>query len=255
MAREIGAGCTEITQVNFIFACIYHGRGLFGFVLSPTPVICAMEFIMTKRSYFFLGGFAVLTIALCCAAYQYDTNFIGRLVIKSSVDDITCATSTAQGSICASGAIESNGALDVAGNVTAGANINATGYITGLADVETITTTRTIVVPTDCGKVFQSATNQMGLSLPNITTASEGCCVSLRFTGTGSATGPEITFTPDASDYTTGTVMAVTAGGTVGHGMKLTKATAVKGDIIKLCSDGVSRWYIDGASNGVWADL
>lgn len=75
--------------------------------------------------------------------------------------------------------------------------------------------------------------------------------------------GGEINFAVDAADSIVGMTFAAVGtdadtaalSTTAGHGIKNTGATNVVGDRVRLVSDGVATWFIDGIAVGIWAAL
>lgn len=115
------------------------------------------------------------------------------------------------------------------------------------------TTNYTVANVTDGNALLQSATDAVQFTLPKSAAANKGQRVTLQ--NTGAATAVEIqVLLADSGDKILGTVMAVSAGGVAGHGMKNTKATSKQGDYLTLASDGAGVWWIV-TGMGVWASL
>jgi len=96
-----------------------------------------------------LSALAVLVIGVLAyagTAYVYDTNFKGRVIVRSTDASITCATATASGEMCVNGDFETNGALDVAGAATlrAAATVGTTLAVTGASTFTGDVTANTI---------------------------------------------------------------------------------------------------------------
>lgn len=135
----------------------------------------------------------------------------------------------------------------------AGLNLGTGAIIGGLRPTAVKTANYTVVNGTDSDILLQSATDATQFTLPASTAANKGMLVTCQ--NTGAATAVEIqVLLASGTDAIQGTVGAVQASGTAGHGIKNTKATTKKGDFLSLQSDGNGTWWIVGGV-GVWASL
>lgn len=103
----------------------------------------------------------------------------------------------------------------------------------------------------DSGKVFFIATDAKTFTLPATAVGLE-----YTFVNTGSDGNNIITISPNAADGIFGTITlagtVVQMAGTADTDIINTKASALKGDMVKLIGDGVDGWAIVSIS-GIWA--
>lgn len=116
--------------------------------------------------------------------------------------------------------------------------------------VEVITANKTLGYE-DSGKTFLIATDALVVTLPATKAG-----VEYTFVNSGADGNNIITVSPNANDAIFGSVANATAdsvsGGVVNKDIINTKASANKGDYIKLRGDGADGWYIVGGV-GIWA--
>ena len=124
------------------------------------------------------------------------------------------------------------------------------GNVTSLHKVATKTATYTVVDAADGDALFQDATDNAVITLPNAASTNAGQEVVIQNSGADGAA--KISISPDSSDKIVGGVGAVYSGGATNKDWINTKATAKKGDYTRLRSDGVDTWWIVGGI-GVWA--
>lgn len=118
--------------------------------------------------------------------------------------------------------------------------------------VEIITASKTLN-QADSGKIFGIGTDALVITLPSATAVAQG--TEFTFVNTGADGNNLITLSPAAGDAIRGTVANAaadsTASGVDGKDFVNTKATANRGDFVKLVMIGAD-WYItDGV--GIWA--
>lgn len=117
-------------------------------------------------------------------------------------------------------------------------------------EIEAITADKTLT-DDDTGKVFGVGTDALTITLP---ATADG--LEYTFINTGADGNNIITLSPQAADAIYGTVPNSAAdsvsGGVDGKDLINTKATANKGDWVKLRADGSGGWYIVGGV-GIWA--
>lgn len=121
------------------------------------------------------------------------------------------------------------------------------------ANVTTVTT----VSASDCGKAFFSTSAGAGLQLPDAAATNAGCEMTLINTLANGTGAMEVR--PDVSDEIEGACVGEDGGGAVdvryqgGVGLdpENTVATQKQGDMIKIVSDGASKWWIV-ACRGLW---
>jgi hypothetical protein len=106
----------------------------------------------------------------------------------------------------------------------------------------------------DCGIDYNVATDALVITLPLIEADNIG--VEFLFRNTGANGNNIITLSPNAADSINGRISTAaadsTAGGAVNKDFVNTKATAKKGDFVRLRAVALTEWYIvDG--QGVWA--
>jgi len=98
------------------------------------------------------------------------------------------------------------------------------------------------------------ATDAKTYTLPLITADTLGMEITFRNTGADGAVA--LTVSPNAVDAVHGTIANATAdsvsGGVVNKNFVNTKATANKGDYVKLTAVSLTEWYISGGV-GIWA--
>ena len=207
----------------------------------------------------------ILAFAVLFWACANDTNLNpGRLKVHSSYGSaISCATATADGSVCAVQDVEAEDDMDVGDDLTVrddtvltddvsvGGELTVTGGF--LPGWELFTTDQTATVA-DCGKIFASLTHLKTVLLPAVATTNAGCCITLINTAADGASF--IGFSVNASDAVFGEIgnagQDSAASGTDDEAFGNTKATAIKGDRATLCSDGVTGWFITEGM-GIWA--
>jgi hypothetical protein len=115
-------------------------------------------------------------------------------------------------------------------------------------------TASVILTEADCGKDYNVATDALVITLPLIEEDNIG--VEFLFRNTGANGNNIITLSPNAADSINGRISTAaadsTAGGAVNKDFVNTKATAKKGDFVRLVAVSLTAWYIvDG--QGVWA--
>lgn len=117
--------------------------------------------------------------------------------------------------------------------------------------IEVITESKTLSYE-DSGKTILIATDSLVVTLPATKAGVEYTIVN-----SGADGGNIITVSPNADDAIFGSVANAAAdsvaGGTADTDFINTKATANKGDYIKLKGDGADGWFIVGGV-GIWAD-
>ncbi len=106
----------------------------------------------------------------------------------------------------------------------------------------------------DDGATIHTATDNAVITLPAVSAENEGMIIEVVNTGADGAA--LVSVSPAAADAIFGTIANAAAdsvaSGTDNQGMRNTKATANKGDYIRLQSDGVNGWYVKGGV-GIWA--
>lgn len=104
------------------------------------------------------------------------------------------------------------------------------------------------------GTAFLIATDALTITLPSSATVGSG--VVYTFINSGADGNNIITISPNASDGIFGSITLAasvfSASGTDDKDLINTKATANKGDLVSLVSDGVAGWYIVYGV-GIWA--
>lgn len=170
----------------------------------------------------------------------------------------TGAVLTITPAVFMNGLLSADAGIDVDGVTTIAditGDITTTATIAGERGWELFTTAQ-IAAANECGRIFATATNEPYVTLPAVSSANAGCCYTLLNTsadGTG-----ETGFSLDAADAIFGEIansaQDSAASGTVDQALKNTKATAIKGDRVTVCSDGVDGYYImEGV--GIWASV
>jgi len=111
----------------------------------------------------------------------------------------------------------------------------------------------TTLAANQSGEEFNVATDALTITLPQITSETIGMEFLVR--NTGADANNIITLSPNATDGINGTIANAAAdsvaSGTVDKDWINTKATANKGDFVKLRAVSTTAWYIvDGV--GVW---
>lgn len=125
--------------------------------------------------------------------------------------------------------------------------------LTTVRPQSTVTATVTLT-EADCGKDYNVATDALVITLPLIEEDNIG--IEFLFRNTGANANNIITISPNAADSINGRISTAaadsTAGGVVNKDFVNTKATAKKGDFVRLVAVSLTAWYIvDG--QGVWA--
>ena len=118
----------------------------------------------------------------------------------------------------------------------------------------TVLTDNTTLTQEDSGKTYQVATDAKVITLPVITSANLG--MEFTFVNTGADGNNTLTLSPNSVDGINGTIANSAAdsvaSGTVNKDIVNTKATANKGDYIKIKALALTEWYIVGGV-GIWA--
>lgn len=129
-----------------------------------------------------------------------------------------------------------------------------TGAVAGLNTLLTKTTDYVVDASTDCGSIIRVATDGVYLTLPTVSAANAGCCVTLVNGGAATAVGTG--FSVNANDAVFGTVANsagdVSASGIDDQAWGSTKATSQRSDYCTVCSNGGDGWDIVGCV-GIWA--
>ena len=106
----------------------------------------------------------------------------------------------------------------------------------------------------ESGLDYNVATDALVITLPLIEADNLG--MEFIFRNTGADGANIITLSPNALDAIHGTISNaaadVVAGGVVNKDLILTKATANKGDYIKIRAVALTEWYLEGGI-GIWA--
>ena len=111
----------------------------------------------------------------------------------------------------------------------------------------------------DCGRVTSvtAGIDTFTITLPDTLTVGAGCEYTISYNGANGGALVDISPLDSTADgiYGSCTVAAavVSFSGTDDADIGLTKATGLKGDWIKLVSDGLNGWYVIGCE-GIWAN-
>lgn len=124
------------------------------------------------------------------------------------------------------------------------------GNITSLRKTAVKTATYTVVNATDGDALFQDATDNAVITLPDAAAGNAGQEVVIQNTAADGAA--KLSISPDSSDKIAGGIGSVYSGAVANKDWINTKATQKKGDYVRLRSDGVDTWWIVGGI-GVWA--
>lgn len=115
-------------------------------------------------------------------------------------------------------------------------------------------TASTTFTAADAGKEYNIATDALVMTLPEITSSNIG--MEFVFRNTGANGNNIITISPAAADGVNGRISTAaadsTASGVVNKDFVNTKATAKKGDFVRLRAVAATTWYIM-EGQGVWA--
>lgn len=112
-----------------------------------------------------------------------------------------------------------------------------------------VATAREVVAGADNGAVIHASADNSVITLPLASSCPGQDVTVINDAASGAA---KLSISPNSANGICGTVGAVSLAGTVNKDAINTKATAVKGDYLKLISDGLLTWWIVGGV-GVWA--
>lgn len=132
----------------------------------------------------------LLTLTALALGGCADSDVGGRLVVRSDMNtDPTCATATADGSLCVAGALETNGALDVAGASTLTGAVTTAGATTHTGAVTASSTLAVTGLATLSGGLEVQGGDPVAVPLD-----------SLRFCGQGPNATTAVYLSPDTFD-------------------------------------------------------
>ena len=110
-------------------------------------------------------------------------------------------------------------------------------------NIETKTSNYTVVITTDSGKTFVSATDGVVFTLPGIAIGN-----TFKFVNNGANGTNTLTISPNASDG-----IAYAGSNTDNKDLINTKATSKQGDYVVLSSLGATDAWLVTEARGVWA--
>ena len=128
-----------------------------------------------------------------------------------------------------------------------------------LHEQQTAAIAETVTAPDDCGDIFYASTDNTVVQLPDAAAANKGCEITVFNSGADAAA--LVSISPHSSDTIEGSCIGTTGAGaatlinftgTANKDIQNTKATAQKGDVAKIVSDGTSAWYVLSCM-GQWA--